>query len=388
MPPRDATGPTLAVFYFAWLAAVGTFGPFLAAFLGARGFAPRAAAWLLATLPLVRVIVTPAWTYAADRLRSPTGTLRVVALASLAAFATLPLARGPTTLALALVAYTVCRAPVGALADSAALGWSARTGGDFGRVRAWGSAGYLLAAFGVANSLGPLGHGPALALTTALLALGALAAWRLPATPARPSPPLGPSLRGLLRAPAVRRVLLAAMLQQVGLAPYDGLFAAWLLPRAGGLWTGVAIASGVACEIAVMVWARLWLARVGPRRALAVGCAASALRWVVTAVAPWPLAVAIQCLHALGFGLFFIAAVEAIDRAAPADVRASAQGVHYAVAFGLGAALALALAGALGGAAALHRTFLVAALASVAAGIVVAGLEPLPAAPTSPSPPS
>jgi PPP family 3-phenylpropionic acid transporter len=178
----------------------------------------------------------------------------------------------------------------------------------------------------------------------------------------------------------VRRVLAAGVLQQVGLAPYEALFPAWMLHRAGGVWTGTAIAAGVACEIAVMVWGRPWLARVGPRRALMLSFVASVARWLVTALAPWTAAVVLaQSLHGLGFGLYFVASVDAVDRAAPEDVRASAQGVHYTVSFGVGAALSLALAGALGGVASMRAVFLTAAVASALAAWVASGLDALPA---------
>jgi PPP family 3-phenylpropionic acid transporter len=133
----------------------------------------------------------------------------------------------------------------------------------------------------------------------------------------------------------------------------------------------------VVCEIAVMVWARPWLARVGVRRALLLSFGAAALRWAVTALVPSVAAVAlVQCLHGLAFGLYFVAAVEALDRAAPDDVRASAQGVHYTVVFGAGPSLALGLAGALGGLGAMRAIFLTAAAASVLAGWAVWALPP------------
>jgi MFS family permease len=176
--------------------------------------------------------------------------------------------------------------------------------------------------------------------------------------------------------PTVRRVLAAGVLQQVGLAPYEALFPTWMLHRGGGVWTGTAIASGVACEIVVMVWGRPWITRVGPRRALMVAFGASVVRWLVTALAPWTAVVVFaQSLHGLAFGLYFVAAVQAIDRAAPEDVRASAQGVHYTVAFGLGAALSLALAGALGGVASMRVVFLTAVVASALAAWVASGLD-------------
>lgn len=373
MAPREMSGATLAACYFFWLAAVGAFGPLLADYLTVRGFSPRAAAWLLALLPVVRVLTTPAWTYLADLLHAPAIVLRVVAFGSLASFLVLTHVHGAFTLATMLLVYSVFRAPVGALLDSVTLAWMARSGRSFGEVRAWGSVGYLLTTFLAATSIARHGHGPSLVLTAVLLLLGLLAVWTLPATTARPRGSLWPSFRRMLATPAVRRVLAAGVLHQLGLAPYDGLFAAWMLHRAGGVWTGLAVALGVLCEVAVMLRCRPWLARVGPQRALQFAFLASVLRWLVTALAPWTVLVVLaQSLHALTFGVYFVAATEAIDQAVPEEVRTSAQGIHYTVSFGMGSALALALAGTLGGVHAMRTVFLLAALASALAGWVVA----------------
>ena len=159
-PERDRTAPLLAGFYFAWASALGSFGPFVASYLEARGYTPRGAALLLAALPLMRVVVTPAWTYAADLFRAVTPVLRVVSLGSLGAFALLTQARGPIALALALALYNAFRAPIGPIADTVLLGWAARTGGSFGRVRAWGSAGFLLTAVAVARVIARRIAGP------------------------------------------------------------------------------------------------------------------------------------------------------------------------------------------------------------------------------------
>jgi len=375
----DMAGVRLACFYFCWVAALGTFGPFLAGFLALRGMSPRAVTWTLAVVPLVRVLATPAWTYLADRLRAPTLMLRVVCLGAVAAFVAVAKSPTPRALALALMVYTVFRAPVGALSDSVALAWAARTGGSFGRVRALGSFGYLLAAVVLANLLARHGHGLALALTLGLLGAATALTWTLPGAPPRPTGALGYAFRRLLAEPTVRRLLAAGTLQQMGLAPYDALFPTWFLHRAGGAWTGGAIALGVGCEIVVMVWARPWIQRVGVWRALGVAFGASVLRWLVTAFVPVTAVVALaQGLHGLAFGLYFVAAVEALDRVAPDDVRASAQGVHHTVVFGVGTAGALAIAGALGGLASMRAVFVAAAVASALAAWLVAGVDHRP----------
>lgn len=372
-PPRDRTALALGAFYFAWIAAIGAFGPFMASFLAARGIAPRGIAWLLAALPLVRVLVTPAWTYVADHLRAPGRVLQLVSLGAALSFALLVVARSRLAVVVVVVAYTAFRAPVGALADTILLAWSQRTHTPFGRVRAWGSFGYLLAAFGAGATLERAGPSAAVALTLTLLSGAALFARALPEATPRPGPSLWPAFVRMARDRRIARLLVAGVLQQMGLAPYDMLFPAWFAARAGGTWTGASIALGVACEVAVMLWARPWLTRVGAERVIALSFAASVARWSVIAFSESTLAIGLaQSLHAFAFGSYFLAAVQLLDRIAPPEVRASAQGIQYTVVFGGGSALALAVAGALGGVAAVPTIFAVAAVCSTLAALLMA----------------
>ena len=370
---EDRGATPLAAFYFAWIAAIGAFGPFMASFLEGRGLGARSTAWVLAALPLVRVVVTPLWTYLADLVRAPTRVLQWVSTGSLVTFALVALAHTPAQVAAAVLLYTVFRAPVGALADAVLLAWSQRTGTAFGRVRAFGSAGYLVATLAAGVLLDGHGPWPALALAAALLALATVCVRSLPAAPAHRGPSLWPSFVRLARDPRVLRVLAAGVLQQMGLAPYDNLFPTWFARRAGGAWSGASIAVGVACEVAVMVWARPWIARVGPERTMALSFAMSVLRWAVIARAesPWVLGLT-QSLHAVAFATYFLAAVELLDRAAPPELRASAQGIQYTVVFGGGSALSLAIGGALGGVEGVRAIFALAAVCSGLAAVLMA----------------
>lgn len=358
----SSTGRSLATFYFGWIAAIGAFGPFMASFLEARGLSAREGAWLLAALPLLRVVVTPLWTYAADLMRSPVRVLQLVSAGAALSFALLIGVKSPLAVSLIVAAYTVFRAPVGPLADAVLLAWSQRSGTPFGRVRAWGSFGYLIAAFGAGALLERSGAGTAVALTLTLLTGAALSAWALPSAPLRRGPSIWPAFVRVARDPVVARVLVVGVLNQMGLAPYDMLFSTWFARRAGGTWAGASIAAGVACEVAVMLFARPWLARVGPERVLALSFIAATVRWLVVAYATSDLALgAVQVLHALSFGTYFLASVEALDRASPPEVRASVQGVQYTVVFSAGSALALGVAGVLGGVDGVRAIFKVAA---------------------------
>lgn len=369
-PPRDGTARSLAAYYFALFAAIGAFGPFMASFLEARGLSSRGAAWFLAALPIVRILSTPFWTYLADLLRSPGRVLQLVAGGAAVSFALLTVVRSTAGVVAVIALYTVFRSSVGPLADTILLAWSKRTGTPFGRVRAWGSFGYLLAAFGTGSLLDHAGPETAVWLTLALLVGAAVSTFTLPAAPPRRGEPLWPAFRRVARDVEVGRVLLAGVLVQMGQAPYDQLFPTWFARRAGGTWAGASIALGVACEIAVMLFSRRWLGRLAPSKVMALSCAVGVVRWLVVAYASSDVAIGLaQVLHALSFGTYFLASVEALDQAAPPEVRASVQGIQYTVVYSAGNALALGVAGALGGVDEMRAVFKVAALCS---GVAVA----------------
>jgi nucleoside transporter len=83
------------------------------------------------------------------------------------------------------------------------------------------------------------------------------------------------------------------------------------------------------------VWARL-----GTKWMLCVGLVASAARFAMYATESVPAVVGLGLpLHGVGFSLFYIAAALYVDRQAPPDLRASAQGLVTVVTLGLGGVL-------------------------------------------------
>jgi PPP family 3-phenylpropionic acid transporter len=297
--------------------------------------------------------------------------LQVVSLASVLTFAMLSFARTSGAVVVALVIYTLARSPVGPLLDALALASHARGGAPFGAVRAWGSLGYLSAAWAAGALLAARGPTAALTPTLLLLMVSVACAFVVPPAPPTPREALLPALYRLVREPRVARVLALGVLNQVGLSPYDMLFPTWFARRAGGATAGAAVALGVACEVVVMFWGRSLVAHLGAMRAMSLAFALSALRWaLVSRVTHVPTLVAVQCLHGFTFGVYYLAAVSRLDEVAPREVRTSAQGIHHALVFGGGGALSLALAGALGGVDSMATVFTVAAVASTCAALL------------------
>ncbi|HIJ62886.1 MAG TPA: MFS transporter, partial [Rhodospirillaceae bacterium] len=114
-------------------------------------------------------------------------------------------------------------------------------------------------------------------------------------------------------------------------------------PLIGALW-----AEGVIAEVVLFAFGRRVVARLGPRRLLAIAGAAGVLRWSVLGLTsdPWAVA-AVQLLHAATFGATHLGAMHFISAAAPAGLSARAQALYASVTVGLAPGLAMLAAGGL-----------------------------------------
>ena len=370
---REPSAIALGAGYFANFGALAVYGPFLAVYLAYAGLTAEATAELLALLLLVRVVATPAWTLLADKLASTVRVLRVVSVGAAVTFALVLARPGHAALAVILVAFSAFRAPFGALLDALVLRWArARPGRAFGALRAWGTAAYMLAAVGTGVLVTRFGPPAVAVLTCAALTASAIVAFALPASRGALA---GPAIVGplglLLRRPRFLVLLVTAFLHEVGLAPYDALFPAHVASLATPSYAGLAVAVGASAELVFMMTCAPLFRRFGPAPVLTLAYAASAVRWALMAVVTEPAAlVALQVLHALGFGAFYLASIAIVDEEAPAKVRASAQGVFSAFVFGIAAALGLSLAGVVTRHLGMRGVFAVATVASLVAALL------------------
>jgi PPP family 3-phenylpropionic acid transporter len=377
---RDAAGTpgsnvALGAAYLTNFGALAASSPFLALLLGDVGFSPAVAAQILAASLLVRVVTVPPWTLFADRMHAAGAVLRLATAGALVVFAALLWSPPRALVALAVLAFAVFRAPFGPLLDALMLHGARATGRTFGAVRAWGTAGYALGAVVTGALVARLGTRAVLYAGVAFLAAALLAAFGVGRGAAPVGAPGGAvrALAALVRRPRMMLLLGVALLHQVGLAPYDALFPAYLTKVAGATLAGAAVAVGAGSEFLFLLAGATLARRFGPERLLAVACAASVVRWAGIALTTSPVALLLlQSLHALSFGAFYMSAVILVDAESPPGLRASAQGVFASLCFGVAAAAGLSLAGLVERRAGVPAVFGVAAAASgVATGVAL-----------------
>ncbi len=171
-----------------------------------------------------------------------------------------------------------------------------------------------------------------------------------------------------------RLALLATGLIQGAHAAYYGF--ATLHWRAAGIQDGVIgllIAEGIVAEIALFIWGRPLVERLGPARLTAVAAAASVLRWTATAlITDVPALAVVQLLHAATFACQHLSTMLLL-RTMPAHRAGTAQALMSALGFSAPTGLLIWFSGQIYGTAG-GLTFLVMAVIGGSALLLVPAL--------------
>ena len=191
-------------------------------------------------------------------------------------------------------------APVMPLGEGLALITARRHGLDYGRLRLWGSVGFIVTAIGAGLVLAGRPTEMVFWLMAAASALLAAAAVFLPD---ERSPPAGAGARPLGALMADRGflalVLASALIQGSHSVYYGFATLHWRAAGHGADVIGLLWAEGVVAEV-ILFWAGARLVRrLGPTALMAVGGLAAVIRWSATAaVGSLAPLVLLQALHA------------------------------------------------------------------------------------------
>ena len=346
----------LAAFYALVFGAFGLSLPYWPLWLASRGLDPDTIGLVFAAASFAKILGTPAATALADRLdRRRAVIVALVALTFLVNLCFLPV-RGSLPILILSFLAGLFTSPVTPLTDTLTLALARDGGFAYGRVRLFGSLGFLLVALAGGATIAGRPADLILWLMLAMLAAGLGAAWLLPecvaADRALHPPSLAAQLAGmlsLLRRPDIAWFLLACgLIQNSHLAYYGFGTLYWRQAGLGSATIGWLWAEGVIAEIVLFAAAPLYLERVGAERLIMLGGLGAALRWTALGLST-DLAVLLpmQLLHALSFGAAHLGAMLYLARHAPAGLGATAQGLYAGLPLGIGTGLVYAVTGIL-----------------------------------------
>ncbi|MHC5011275.1 MAG: MFS transporter [Planctomycetota bacterium] len=268
--------------------------------------------------------------------------------------------------------YSLVYAPTLPLTNSLAFHHLPDRDRDFGRVRVWGTIGWIVVGIGIgqwllhthtpdASVVGEEavkaaqfeGMADAFRLSAILGAVLGLYCFTLPRTPPQkgrqkfaPGEALGEVVRKTRVNPLFWLFLIAFPISCVHqfyfvhtagfLGSLDLPDASWI-NRVFGVGGGGLMTIGQMAEIFVLALMPLVAKKVGRKALLTIGLIAYIVRFAVFAFLPYAWAVVpALALHGLCFGCFFFVAFMIVDEETSTDVRASAQGLFNLVVVGVG----------------------------------------------------
>jgi PPP family 3-phenylpropionic acid transporter len=339
----------IAAGYCTYFGAVGVFQPYWPSHLQHLGFSAAAIGMLMAVFSGVRIVGPVAAAWLADHLPDRRPLLVVAPLLAAGTVVALARVQSGWAAALGLAAFSLCFNGIMPVYDAHTL---ARLGDEphrYGRLRLWGSIGFVVAACAVGLGIARRGIAVVPWALFALVLSTALCALALPRVERRAAAP-GPTgtLLAALKRPVVVAFLLVCFLQLAGFGAYYSFYTLYLRHWGYDASTiGFYWAWGVVAEIAVFVLGPQLVRRYRLATLLQAALAGTALRWALVAAFPaQPLVMfAAQTLHLAGFGLFHAATVLLAPRLLPPGSEARAQALVSSFGWGAGGIAGNLLAG-------------------------------------------
>lgn len=345
----------IALYFSALFLIYGVHISYFPVWLSWRGLGPEAIGTITAVPIFLRTLLTP-WIGAQADARNTHRQMIIAMSFACAAFAlAVSQSSGFWTVFLVSVPFAVLISSIMPLVETLAVAGVRAAGHDYGRMRLWGSAMFLVTTIVTGTLVDTAGSGIVVWVMIAAALATAGAALLLPrpdgqgaigANAGRPA-----AERGLVTA-LLSKPLFIAFLFTVGAvmgshATFYTFGALHLKAQGisgtafGALWT-----ISIFAEMALLAFSGPLVARFGPVRLLIAGAAGGVVRWGAMSFDPPFAAVAgLQVLHALTYGATHAGAIHFIARAVPHKGAGTAQALYSAIGSGLITGAATILAG-------------------------------------------
>ena len=329
----------LSAFYFFYFAYLGAFAPFFALYLSSVGMNAVEIGVLMALPQLSRILAPHLWGWLADRSGRRIGIVRASGVAGTVAFLGVFAGESFVLLFSVLFLMTFLWSAALPLVEATTLSHLGDETARYGRIRVWGSVGFIAAVVAVGYLLDATGPRALLWVVGGLMLSMLLLSWALTEAPAVAHPGDDLPVWHIVRRPEVIAIVAASALMAAAHGPYYTFYTIHLVDHgyskslAGWLW-----ALGVICEIGIFVWMSHLYRAFTLRRILITSTLLTALRFVVIgwgADSVW-LLLGAQTLHAASFGAFHAAAIGVVHKLFRGRHQARGQAIYGSLAYGLG----------------------------------------------------
>ncbi|MGE5468125.1 MAG: MFS transporter [Ignavibacteria bacterium] len=332
----------LSAWYFFYFAYVGAFAPYFTLYLQSLGFSGWDIGLLMAVGPVMRALAPTFWGALSDRSGKRVPIIRFSAAATAAGFAVFFFATGFWGVLLGIVLSFFFWSAAHPLVEALTLDRLVDRTEDYGRIRMWGSVGFIVTVLGLGALLDAAPVNVVLWVCLGLLLGVAASAVGLEESPHARPPEGGTSLRAGLLRPTVVALMAACFFMSAAHGPLYVFFSIHLVDygygktAVGALWS-----LGVIAEIGVFAFLPRLMARYSVRAILLASFALAVLRFLLIGweVESTALIFVAQLMHGATFGAYHAAAVTALNRWFPTRQQGRVQAIYGSISFGAGGML-------------------------------------------------
>ena len=336
-------------FYFFYFAFVGAMAPFWGLYLHSLAFNALQIGVLMSLLQVMRIFAPNIWGHIADRTGRRVAIVQAAALVCLVAFAGVFFAKSFWWLFAVMSLISFFWSASLPLVEATTLSHLGARSDRYGRIRLWGSVGFILVVVGLGSLLD---HAPISLVPWVVIGLlvGIVLTSRvIPEAEIAHHEAVHIPLRSVLRRPQVLALFSAALLMAAAHGPYYTFFTIHLVQTgysksvAGWLW-----ALGVVCEIGIFLVMPRVFRKVRPETVLLLTLLAAAVRFLLIGWLADDLSLLLlaQLLHALTFGAYHASALALVHRHFTGRNLARGQALYNSIALGIGGTVGSLYSGA------------------------------------------
>ncbi|MGP4039329.1 MFS transporter [Gracilibacillus sp. D59] len=310
---------------------------FLPLYLQFKGLSGTEIGWVMAIGPFVAIFSQPFWGYMSDKYQTVQKIL-ILCLIGLIISSAFFLQMGTLPLLLTFGAtFFFFAAPIGALGDSLSQRRADQLGISFGTIRTWGSIGFAASSLAVGEILSRAGI--QFMVWPYLLLAGAafIVSTRLVDVKVETPPIQFKDIGSLIKTKPYLIFLFIIVFITISHRANDSFIGIYIASLGGSEdMIGFAWFAGVASEAIVFATAGLWFRKFHPLIFIIGAGLLYSIRWYFYATFDDPmLIVALQFLHGLTFGVFYLTAFEYVTRLIPKMLQSTGHLVFASTFFGL-----------------------------------------------------
>ena len=338
----------LSGFYFAYFAFVGAFTPFWALYLKSLAFSAFQIAVLMSLFQVARIFAPSLWGWLADHLGRRVPIIQWLAGLSVLSYVGVFFGTSFSWLFAVMLLLSFFWSASLPLIETVTLGHLGDRFDRYGRIRMWGSIGFILAVVGLGYVLDLANMQALLWVLLSLLVAVPLLSYRLPEPLITAHHNDASSIWQLIRQPQVIALMTACFTMSAAHGVYYTFYSIYLVEhgysasQVGWLW-----ALGVVCEILIFLCMPMLTKNFGLRRILLASLFLAFIRFTVIgwAVDFWWLILFAQILHAATFGSYHAAAVALTHRYFKGRHQSKGQGLYTSVSYGIGGTFGAVISG-------------------------------------------